>query len=167
MQMSDPTIVVVPADLANSAHQQAILRLTNEYACDPMGNGHPLPDEVLQNLITGLKEHPTTLIFVAYIDEKPVGIATCFVGFSTFAAKPLINVHDLAVTSEYRGCGVGRALLMAVEEEARRRDCAKLTLEVQENNQPARGLYESVGFAQAVYGAKTGGSLFYSKPLKR
>jgi hypothetical protein len=43
--------------------------------------------------------------------------------------------------------------------------CCKLTLEVQENNLSARRSYERVGFAQAVYGATTGGSLFYTKML--
>lgn len=158
-------LTVILANLDRLDHQQAILRLTNEYACDSMGNGRPLPDHVLGNLIAGLRAHPTTLVFLAYSDQQAVGIATCFLGFSTFAAKPLINVHDLAVLPDFRGRSVGRQLLKSVEAEARRRGCAKLTLEVQENNTRARGLYESSGFAQATYGPDTGGSLFYSKPL--
>ncbi|MBK7975719.1 MAG: GNAT family N-acetyltransferase [Deltaproteobacteria bacterium] len=85
-------------------------------------------------------------------------------GFSTFAARPLINVHDLAVLPEYRGHGIGRALLRAVERAARERGCVKLTLEVQENNQRARSVYAAAGFAQAEYGA-SGGALFCSKRL--
>ena len=37
--------------------------------------------------------------------DKPVGLATTFEGFSTFAAKPLINIHDIAVLPDYRGRG--------------------------------------------------------------
>ena len=86
-------------------------------------------------------------------------------GFSTFKARPLVNVHDLAVLPEHRGRGVGRALLAAVERKARALGCARVTLEVQENNGRARRVYERAGFAQAVYGDTTGGSLFYTKPL--
>jgi len=54
----------------------------------------------------GLRKHPTTLIFLALDRDQPVGIVTCFVGFSTFAARPLVNVHDLHVTKDYRRRGV-------------------------------------------------------------
>lgn len=139
--------------------------MTSAYAQDVMGNGGPLPTDVLARLIPGLRAHPTTIIFLAYVDDQAVGIATCFLGFSTFAARPLINIHDLAVLPEHRGRGIGRALLAAVEREARERGCARVTLEVQENNRRARDIYEAAGFAHAVYGETTGGSLFYTENL--
>lgn len=142
-----------------------MLDLTAAYALDTMGNGGPLPSQVLANLISGLRAHPTTFIFLALDQRKFVGIATCFIAFSTFAARPLINIHDLAVLAEYRGQGVGQALLQAVEQHARANNFCKLTLETQENNVRARRVYASAGFTQAVYGDTTGGSLFYSKKL--
>ena len=156
---------IVQADLARSDHQEAVVAMTAAYALDTMGNGGPLSPEVLARLVPGLRAHPTTLVFLAYVDEVPVGIATCFLGFSTFAARPLINIHDLAVLPEHRGRGIGGALLRAVEVAARERGCVKVTLEVQENNRRARHLYERAGLAQAGYGAATGGSLFFSKNL--
>ena len=156
---------VVEADLARPEHQRDVVAMTAAYALDAMGNGGPLPPDVLERLIPGLREHLTTIIFLAYVEGRAVGIATCFLGFSTFTARPLINIHDLAVLAEYRGRGVGRALMGAVERKARERGCSKVTLEVQENNTRARRLYEAAGFAQAVYGETTGGSLFYTKPL--
>jgi ribosomal protein S18 acetylase RimI-like enzyme len=77
----------------------------------------------------------------------------------------LVNVHDLAVLPAHRGAGVGRRLLEAVERKARALGCCKVTLEVQENNTPARRLYTGAGFAQQVYLASSGGALFYAKPL--
>ena len=156
---------IVEADLARKDHQEAVLALTAAYALDPMGNGGPLPAESLANLIPGLRTHPTTLILLAYLDGKAVGIATCFRGFSTFMAKPLVNIHDIAVLPEHRGSGIGKLLLTAVERKARELGCCKVTLEVQENNARARRIYETAGFAQAVYGDTTGGSLYYTKPL--
>ena len=68
------------------------------------------------------------------------------VGFSSFRGKPLINIHDVAVSPAARGQGIGRKLLAAVETEARSLGCGKVTLEVRSDNARAMGLYRSVGF---------------------
>ena len=130
-------IEIVEADLDRDDHQRSVLNLIDAYARDPMGNGEPLPSRVKNELIPGLRNHPTTLIFLAWCDGRAVGIAVCFIGFSTFAARPLINIHDLAVLPEGRGNGVGRKLLAAVERKAREMNCCKVTLEVLENNRRA------------------------------
>lgn len=158
-------VVVIQADLDRPDHQRAVRELTAAYAADPMGNGAPLSAAVLDQLIDGMRAHPTTLVFLAFAGREPVGIANCFLGFSTFAARPLINIHDLSVEAGWRGRGIGRALLHAVEEEARRRGCVKLTLEVGDRNLPARRAYEACGFAQATYGPAAGAALFYVKGL--
>jgi ribosomal protein S18 acetylase RimI-like enzyme len=160
-----PDVEIVEADLDRPEHQDAVLKLTDAYARDPMGNGKPLSAEVRRDLIPGLRQHPTTVIFLAYQGDNAIGIANCFIGFSTFAARPLINVQDLAVLPDYREQQIGRRLLAAVERKAREIDCCKLTIEVQENNHRARHLYEAVGFSQAVYVEAAGGALFLSKPL--
>ncbi|UCG09107.1 MAG: GNAT family N-acetyltransferase [Desulfobacterales bacterium] len=156
---------IVEADLNRMEHQQAVVALIDAYARDPMGNGRPLAQEVRRALIPGLQQHPTTVIFLAYQADTAIGIALCFRGFSTFAARPLINIHDLAVLPAYRGQGVGRRLIEQVERKARNLGCCKLTLEVQENNHRARQVYEAMGFAQTQYVEAAGSSLFLSKPL--
>ncbi len=94
-----------------------------------------------------------------------MGIAVCFIGFSTFAARPLINIHDLAVLPEGRGNGVGRKLLTAVERKAREMNCCKVTLEVLENNRRALKVYAAAGFVRATYTEEAGGALFFAKKL--
>jgi GNAT superfamily N-acetyltransferase len=157
------TVEIVEADLQRPEHQRDVLAMTQAYARDPMGNGAPLPPEVAGRLIPGLRAHPTTLIFLAYSDGAPVGIATCFRGFSTFYAQPTLNLHDVSVLAEHRGAGIGRQLLEAVAGRARALGCCKLTLEVQENNTRARRLYEGFGFRQAVYVESAGGALYYTR----
>jgi GNAT superfamily N-acetyltransferase len=159
------TIQIVEADLARPEHQRAVIELTDAYSRDPMGDGHPLAPEVRESLISGLRQHPTTLIFLAYDGADAVGIATCFLGFSTFAARPLINIHDLGVLPAHRGRGISRQLLAAVEARARALGCCKLTLETQEHNQRARGIYAVAGFAQNTYTTEAGGALFLAKKL--
>lgn len=153
------------ADLADPGDAAAVLALLDAYSRDPMGDGKPLDAAVRERLIPGLREHPTTRVWLALLGDEPVGITTAFVGFSTFKAAPLINLHDVAVLPAARGRGVGRALLGAVEEHAREIGCCKLTLEVLQNNTTAKGLYESFGFEQATYADGAGAALFYAKPL--
>src|SRR5947207_6086729 len=111
-------IRIVEADLNLSEHQEAVLAMVDAYSSDAMGNGKPLDPDVRTRLIPGLRKHPTTLVFLAFAGERPVGAAVCFLGFSTFAAKPLINIHDSVVQSDLRGKGVGRRLLEPIEHRA-------------------------------------------------
>jgi ribosomal protein S18 acetylase RimI-like enzyme len=130
-----------------------------------MGNGRDLPEDIRSVLIERLRAHPTTLIFLALSGNEPVGIVTCFVGFSTFAARPLVNIHDLHVEQNYRRRGIARLLLDAVEKRARELGCCKLTLEVQESNRGALGLYGSFGFVNGQYEPEAGTVLFQEKKL--
>ena len=158
-------VTVIEADLSRPDHQAATLHLLNAYAKDPMGDGRPLSDFARQNLIPGLREHPTTLVFLAFRNSAPVGIAICFNGFSTFKARPLVNISDYFVFPGHRGLGIGRSLLSLIEQHARELGCCRLTLEVQENNHHARHVYSYAGFAQAVHVPEAGGSLYLEKPL--
>jgi len=157
-------VEIVEADLDRPEHQEAVLALTDAYAMDPMAGGEPLPADKRDRLIDGLRSHPTTVILLAYVGGEPAGIATCFLGFSTFAAKPLLNIHDLSVAPEHRGLGLGRVLLEAVERKARELGCSKITLEVGDHNETARALYDKVGFSQPS-GHAAGALIFYTKDL--
>jgi GNAT superfamily N-acetyltransferase len=123
-------IRIVEADLSLRSHQEAVLTMVDAYSRDAMGDCKPLDRDVRTQLIPGLRRHPTTLISLAFDGDQPVGAAVCFIGFSTFAAKPLINIHDFVVLPTSRGKGIGRQLLEAVETKAKEFGCCKLTLEV-------------------------------------
>ncbi len=159
------TIEIVEACLDRAEHQRAVVELLDAYARDPKGNGKPLADNVKRELIAGLQRHPTTHVFLAYASDRPVGIAVCFLGFSTFAARPLLNLHDFAVLAEYRGQGIARQLLEAVEAKARELGCCKLTLEVDEHNHRARQLYRAAGFGPSDRIPLSGLWLFMTKPV--
>ncbi|HUR47432.1 MAG TPA: GNAT family N-acetyltransferase [Candidatus Saccharimonadales bacterium] len=159
------TITIIQANLDDPIHQRTVLALVDAYSQDEMGDGGPLSDEARQSLIPALRQHPTTMILVAYKDKTPVGIAVCFRGFSTFAARPLLNIHDLSVMPGHRGEGIGLRLLRAVEEKARELGCCKLTLEVQEKNTRARKTYKAAGFAHSIHSEEAGPCYFLSKRL--
>jgi len=139
--------------------------MTRAYARDPMGNGRDLPEDIQRSLVAALRAHPTTLIFLALDRDEAVGIVTCFIGFSTFAARPLVNIHDLHVAKEHQRRGIARRLLQAVEAEARRLGCCKLTREAQQNNRTALALYGSLGFVGRQYEPEAGAVLLREKKL--
>jgi GNAT superfamily N-acetyltransferase len=157
-------VEIVDADFENAAHCAGLIDVLNSYAADPVGGGEPLAADVCDRLVPALREHPTSLVLLAVARGCPVGIAVCFLGFSTFRARPLLNIHDLAVLPEWRGKGVGRSLLAAAEDRARRRGCCRLTLEVQDDNERARGLYGSFGFSDLTMG-NSGPTRFLTKPV--
>lgn len=147
-------------DLAEDGDAGALVEILDSYARGPGGQNAPLSEEARSNLISGLQSHPQAAVLLAFVEERAVGTAVCVWGFSTFAAKPTLNIHDLAVLPDFRGRGIGSALLAEVERRARQRGCAKITLEVHDTNEGAKRLYRSNGF-----GPWDSPTLFVSKPL--
>jgi len=94
---------LILADYGNASHASDIIELLNAYAEDPMGGGEPLGNFARDNLVASLAEFPGAFSVLAFADNKAVGLANCFQGFSTFACRPLINIHDLMVLSSARG----------------------------------------------------------------
>ena len=69
------------------------------------------------------------------------------IGYVLFWLLPEgVDIHNLAVRSEYRRRGIGRILLQQVILEALRRSSVQVTLEVRKSNLAAQKLYESAGF---------------------
>jgi ribosomal protein S18 acetylase RimI-like enzyme len=104
-------------------------------------------------------------VLIARLAGVPAGLAVSFEGYSTFQARPLLNLHDFVVDPEFRGRGVALGLLSRLEREARSRGCCKITLEVLEGNARARGIYARFGFAGYELDPATGKALFLQKKL--
>lgn len=140
------TFTIIEADLSNKEHADAILFVTNQYAKDPMGQNAPLSEDSITHLMERLKAFPLYLGLIAWVDGEPAGLANCFYGFSTFKASRILNIHDLIVVKKFRGAGIGKALLNAVETKAYEQKCCKISLEVREDNR-AKKLYERERFS--------------------
>ncbi len=94
-----------------------------------------------------------------------VGLVNCFEGFSTFACKPLVIVHDVVVVPAWRGHRIAQRMLHVVEAMARERGACKLTLEVLSGNHSALRAYEREGFAAYTLDPKMGHAQFLQKLL--
>jgi ribosomal protein S18 acetylase RimI-like enzyme len=162
------SLEIVEADLSGERGVASVVDLIDAYARDPMGGGAPLPEDVRSRLGPDLRAHAArgaATVLLALQGGSAVGIAACFVGYSTFRARPLLNLHDLAVLPHARGAGVGRALLAAVAAKARSLGCCKVTLEVREDNSAARRLYERTGFVDYAPGGARTRTLFLEQAI--
>ena len=137
-------------DYSNAYHCERLAGLINHYLTDPMGGGNLLTPLQQLHLVDGMSKHPAGFILFAILKEEIVGLATCFINFSTFKAKPFLNIHDIIVDQAYRGSGIGRKLMEKCVDIAKERTYCKVTLEVRSDNYPAQMLYKSLGFKDSV-----------------
>jgi GNAT superfamily N-acetyltransferase len=159
------TIEVVLADYHDAAQAAALVELLDGYARDPAGGGTPLSAQVRADLPAALAARPQAFSVLAYDDGQPVGLINCVEGFSTFACRPLVNVHDVVVAPSHRGQRLAQRMLEKVEQEARARGACKLTLEVLSGNVSARKAYEREGFADYQLDPAFGSAMFMQKKL--
>ncbi|MDR3452095.1 MAG: GNAT family N-acetyltransferase [Rhodoferax sp.] len=161
---------ILPANYANPIHARALVTLLDAYARDPAGGGEPLSDFTKANFVRELAARPQAFSVLAFDGADvesavPVGLVNCIEGFSTFACRPLVNVHDVVVAASHRGRGIAALMLAEVERIARGRGACKLTLEVLSGNAGARRLYERVGFAGYQLDPAMGQAQFLQKWL--
>ena len=156
---------VVRARYDDAAHAAALIELLDHYARDPAGGGEPLSDFARDNLVNELAARPFVFSVLAFDGPTPVGLINAIEGFSSFACRPLVNVHDVVVLASHRGRGIAARMFAEVEAIARERGACKLTLEVLEGNAAARALYARLGFAAYQLDPAMGHAQFLHKWL--
>jgi GNAT superfamily N-acetyltransferase len=103
-------------------------------------------EEALREHLFG--ERPVAEVMIAEEGTDPAGFALFFYSFSTFLGRPGIYLEDLYVRPEFRGRGMGRALLVHLARLAKRRGCGRLEWSVLDWNEPAIGFYKGIGASQ-------------------
>ena len=158
-------IEVVRVRYDDPTHAAALVELMDTYARDPAGGGEPLSDFARSHLVGALASRPFIFSVLAFDDDTPVGLVNAIEGFSTFACRPLVNVHDVVVAPSHRGRGIAARIFERVEVLARERGACKLTLEVLQGNASARKLYQRLGFADYQLDPAMGHAQFLHKWL--
>ena len=158
-------IRISQANYHDPQQQADMTLLLDAYATDPMGGGMPLDERVKNNVVKELARLPYAFSVIAYVDGGPAGLVNCFEAFSTFACKPLVNIHDVIVLKQYRGHGLSQKMLSEVEAIANAKGCCKLTLEVLSGNDVAKAAYQKFGFRGYELDPKLGVALFWQKKL--
>lgn len=158
--MPAESLSIEPVQFTRPEHTKALVDLLDLYHQDPMGELAPWDRTRTAALLSGLEQHPKAFVLIAWKGAEALGMAVCFEGFSTFSAKPLVNIHDLVVAPHARRQGVAKALFGAIEAQARSRGAGRVTLEVRKDNAAAQALYASLG-----YGAGDTPMEFWGKKL--
>ena len=90
-------------------------------------------------------------VFFVLAEGREVGFALFFHNFSTFLGRAGIYLEDLYVLPEYRGRGLGKALLRSLARLAAERGCGRLEWACLDWNRPSIDFYRSLG-AQPMEG---------------
>lgn len=88
---------------------------------------------------------PQAHCVLAEVDGTAAGFALYFFNYSTFLARPGLYLEDLFVRPEFRGRGLGRALILHLAKLANARGCGRMEWTVLDWNRPAIEFYESLG----------------------
>ena len=88
---------------------------------------------------------PAAQVVIAEVAGQPAGFALYFFNYSTFLAQPGLYLEDLFVKPEFRGHGVGKALLLRLARIANERGCGRMEWAVLDWNEPAKGFYRRLG----------------------
>ena len=93
----------------------------------------------------GFGDRPRFHVVLAEWNGAAVGFAFFFFNYSTWQGRPGLYLEDLFVVPEYRGWGIGKALLVHLARIAVEKGCARYQWQVPDWNEPAIRFYESVG----------------------
>jgi GNAT superfamily N-acetyltransferase len=93
----------------------------------------------------GFGPQPFYMCLIADKDGQPAGFALYFFNYSTWTGRPGLYLEDLFVHPEFRGAGVGKALLQRVAAIAVEKNCPRLQWEVLDWNTPAIDFYTAAG----------------------
>jgi GNAT superfamily N-acetyltransferase len=89
--------------------------------------------------------NPRVFCDIAESGGKPAGFALWFYNFSTFRGRHGIYLEDLFVMPQFRGKGLGKALLVNLARRAVAEGCARVEWSVLDWNKPSIQFYESLG----------------------
>ena len=107
------------------------------------------PDAVLATeaglLRDGFGPNPFYFCLMAEQNGQPAGFALFFFNYSTWLGRPGLYLEDLFVHPEFRGLGIGKALLKKVAAIALEKGCRRLQWEVLDWNTPAIDFYRAMG----------------------
>ena len=98
------------------------------------------------------------------MDGEPAGVAIYLEGFSTFACRPLLNLHDLGVSPRFQGQGVGKRCCPRWSNAASRWAAARSRWKCWKAT-PWLGLYRKQGYEGYALDEHTGRALFWQKKL--
>ncbi|MGI8825205.1 MAG: GNAT family N-acetyltransferase [Chloroflexota bacterium] len=122
------------------------------FHCEALPHLFRPPDDPIaaRDIVHSIKDPATVLLIAEVVDSLAGFLGAKVVEFgpddTVYLPRRFVYVNDMAVLPDFRGRGIGRVLLEAVEGWARRQGIGAIELTVLEFNEGARVLYERAGF---------------------
>jgi GNAT superfamily N-acetyltransferase len=135
------TTSIRPATVADVPQILAFIRALATYEREPEAVTATEADLVRD----GFGPNPMFFCLIAERGGVPAGFAFYFFNYSTWLGRAGLYLEDLFVLPEFRGHGIGKALLQRVAAIAVERNCPRLQWEVLDWNTPAIDFYRAMG----------------------
>ena len=139
--MTTTGLHIDPASEADVPLILSLIRKLAEY--ERLSHQVVATEEGLREFLFGARRYAEVVI--ARLNDHPVGYALFFHNFSTFAGKPGLYLEDVFVLPEYRGKGIGKALLVYLAKLAVARNCSRFEWVVLDWNSSAIEFYQGLG----------------------
>ncbi len=138
---NEMAITIRPATPADVSLILAFIRALASYEREP----DAVTATEADLLRDGFGANPFYFCLIAEYDGAPAGFALYFFNYSTWLGRPGLYLEDLFVHPEFRGHGIGKALLQRVAAIAVENQCPRLQWEVLDWNTPAIDFYSAMG----------------------
>jgi ribosomal protein S18 acetylase RimI-like enzyme len=153
--------------LAQPAQAAHVTRLLGAFR-DWMEERAPDDDSIAAS-VAQLIVDPHTEFLLGALGEggQPAGVCQLRYRHSVWTASPDCWLEDLFVDAPARGCGLGRALVLAAVDHAQARGAGRIELDTNADNHGAIALYESLGFSASskVHGSMRGRDIFMGRAV--
>jgi len=136
-------VIFRETNMDNKRDNESIVLLLNEFMNTTDQTNRA---EIDISVIDKLKKLSTTKIYLCENSDDIIGIAVCFIGFSTYNQRELLNIHDFFISSDWQGKGIGKKFLQYIDEECIKNNWCRVTLEVCGDNSNAIKLYSDSGY---------------------
>jgi len=90
-------------------------------------------------------KYKDAIVFMAYIDDKAVGFTQLYPLRSSVSMQPMYLLNDLFIEINYRGQGIGEALINKAKQLCVAENNKGLAIQTAHDN-PAQHLYKKNGF---------------------
>lgn len=110
--------------------------------------GYPTSVEAVARRVERLRSSNADRLVVAELDGEVVGLASLHTSLSVEYDAPAAKLSAIVVDELHRRHGIGEALLVAMEAEARRRGCCLIFLTTAERRKDAHAFYRRSGFEE-------------------
>jgi GNAT superfamily N-acetyltransferase len=135
-------LTIRPATIRDVPLILAFIHDLAEYERDPDAVVATQQDLIRDGFTAGQEKF---FVLIADWDSKPAGFAFYFFNYSTWLGKPGLYLEDLFVKPEFRGKGIGKALLAKLAQIAVRENCYGMRWQVLDWNTPAIDFYQALG----------------------